>query len=324
MCTYTLDISDGESVNVMFLILGALGLYLGAEWLIRGAASLALRWGVSQTIVGLTIIGYGTSAPELMVSIDAGLNHQPDISLGNIVGSNICNIGLIVGISLLIRPLVFDRALAVTDGPFMLGAALILPLTFLFGDLGRWAGSIYLALLIFYTCLTIYRSRSTAKAKEEIVELSIDPQMSLWKEIGLCVGGLIVLLISARAFLWGAVAFAKYFGISDAVVGLTIVAVGTSLPELATSAVAAFKNQGDIALGNIVGSNIYNIFGILGAVGLISPLSGVGIGALDYAVMIGFTICFFLMLYFGKRLGRFSGACLLGAYIAYAALLYSA
>jgi cation:H+ antiporter len=149
VCSHTLDFSDGESVNIIFLIFGALGLYFGAEWLIRGAASLALRWGVSQTIVGLTIIGYGTSSPELMVSIDAGLNNQPEISLGNIVGSNICNIGLIVGISLLIRPLVFDRALAFTDGPFMLGAALLLPLTFYFGDLGRLTGSIYLALLIF-------------------------------------------------------------------------------------------------------------------------------------------------------------------------------
>jgi cation:H+ antiporter len=324
VCSHTLDFSDGESVNIIFLIFGALGLYFGAEWLIRGAASLALRWGVSQTIVGLTIIGYGTSSPELMVSIDAGLNNQPEISLGNIVGSNICNIGLIVGISLLIRPLVFDRALAFTDGPFMLGAALLLPLTFYFGDLGRLTGSIYLALLIFYTCLTIYRSRSAAKAEEEMIELAIDPQMPLWKEAGLCIGGLSILLISARAFLWGAVAFAKYFGISDAVVGLTIVAVGTSLPELATSAVAAFKNQGDIALGNIVGSNIYNILGILGAVGIVSPLSGVGIGALDYAVLLSLTICFYAMLYFGRRLGRLSGACLLGAYIAYAAFLYSA
>lgn len=324
MCSYTLDFSDGESVNFIFLILGAFGLYFGAEWLIRGSASLALRWGVSQTIVGLTIVGYGTSTPELMVSIDAALNQQPDISLGNIVGSNISNIGLIVGISLLIRPLAFDRTLAFTDGPFMLAAAILLPLTFLFGDLGRSAGLIYLALLIFYTCLTIYRSRSVAKAKEEMIEHAIDPQMPLWKETGLCIGGLIVLLISARIFLWGAVAFAKYFGISDAVVGLTIVAVGTSLPELATSAVAAFKNQGDIAIGNIVGSNIYNILGILGAVGIVSPLTGVGIGVFDYAVMLGFTVCFYAMLYFGKRLGRVSGACLLGAYIAYAAFLYSA
>lgn len=311
-------------MNLIYLLFGAIGLYFGAEWLIRGAASLALRWGVSQTIVGLTIIGYGTSSPELMVSIDAGLNQQPDISLGNIVGSNICNIGLIVGLSLLIRPLLFDRALALVDGPFMVIAAVILPLTFYFGELGRIAALIYLALLVFYTCYTIYRSRSNAKTEEEVREFSVDPSMPLWKEALLCIGGLGMLLISARSFLWGAVAFAQYFGISDAVVGLTIVAVGTSLPELATSAVAAFKNQGDIAIGNIVGSNIYNILGILGAVGLISPLSGEGISTFDYAVMLGFTFCFFAMLYFGKKMGRLSGACLLGAYIAYAITLYSA
>lgn len=310
-------------MSFVFLVAGAIGLYFGAEWLIRGSASLALRWGVSQTIVGLTIIGYGTSTPELMVSIDAGLNHQPEISLGNIVGSNICNIGLIVGLSLLIRPLLFDRALALVDGPFMLGTAILLPLTFYLGELGRIAGLIYLVLLIAYTCYTVHRSRNALKAEEEMQELSVDPSMPLWKELMLCIGGLLVLLISARAFLWGAVAFAKYFGISDAVVGLTIVAVGTSLPELATSAVAAFKNQGDIALGNIVGSNIYNILGILGAVGLISPLSGVGISTFDYAVMVIFTIWFFVMLYYGKKLGRLSGACLLGAYIAYAVTLYS-
>lgn len=311
-------------MNLVYLIVGAIGLYFGAEWLIRGAASLALRWGVSQAIVGLTIIGYGTSSPELMVSIDAALNQQPEISLGNIVGSNICNVGLIVGLSLLIRPLLFDRSLALIDGPFMVVTALILPLTFYFGELGWRAGLIYLALLALYTCFTIYRSRSNKKSEEEFRELSVDPSMPLWKEFLLCVGGLGILLISARSFLWGAVAFAQYFGISDAVVGLTIVAVGTSLPELATSAVAAYKNQGDIALGNIVGSNIYNILGILGAVGLISPLSGVGISTFDYAVMLTFTLWFFAMLYFGKKMGRLSGACLLGAYIAYAVTLYSA
>lgn len=299
------------------LAFGGLGLYFGAEWLIRGAGSLALRLGISPVIVGLTIIGYGTSTPELVVSIDAAMNQQPDISLGNIIGSNISNIGLIIGLCLILKPLTFHRQLALFDGLVMIASALLCALFVGTMGIGRLAGSLFLVMLLGYTLYTIKYEKNRGSKEVELMKQEVSASTSLTKDMFCIFLGLAVLLGGSKVFLYGAVGLARLFSVSEAAIGLTLVAVGTSLPELATSLLAAWRNKSDLAVGNIVGSNIYNILGILGLVGLFSPIAESQIRLADYAAMILFTLAFYGMIWNGKKAGRFSGAILLGAYAIY-------
>lgn len=304
------------------IIFGCIGLYYGAEWLIKGAGSFALRMGISPVVVGLTIIGYGTSSPELIVSIDSAWNQQPDIALGNVIGSNICNIGLIIGSSLLIRPTVFHRQLARFDGIVMVISAVLLSLTVWWGGVGRIAGIIYLCLVTAYTLYTLQYDKKRGREDLALMEGEVTKKASLFNDCFFMALGLGVLLVGARSFLYGSVEVARLFEVSEAVIGLTLVAVGTSLPELATSALAAWRGKSDIAVGNIVGSNIYNILGILGIVGVIAPIDPRHIHFLDFAVMLGFTLVFYGMIWRGKKSGRLTGALLLGAYLVYVIALY--
>lgn len=307
---------------LLAIIFGCIGLYYGAEWLIRGAGSFALRMGISPVVVGLTIVGYGTSAPELIVSVDSAWNNQPDISLGNIIGSNICNIGLIIGVSLMIRPMVFHRQLASFDGIVMVLSAGLLSATVWWGTIGRVAGTFYLLLVIAYTLYTIQYEKKRGKEHVASMEGEVTKKTSLLNDCLFMALGLGVLLVAARSFLYGSVGVARLFEVSEAVIGLTLIAVGTSLPEFATSALAAWRGKSDIAIGNIVGSNIYNILGILGLVGVIAPIHASHIHFLDFAVMLGFTLVFYAMIWRGKKSGRLTGALLLGAYLVYVIALY--
>lgn len=313
-------------------VIGIALLYYGAEFLVRGGVSLALKARISRLVIGLTLAAFATSAPELVVSIDSALNGSADISLGNVIGSNICNIALILGLCAILRPIPFHANLKRFDLPVMLFAAFTLTVFYcLSRGINRWEGAFFFLCIVVYTVLNVFLSKKQAtrqtKVKTNEAEAEFEAEDNNGKPLGVSLallavtGGVAMLIFGAKAFLISAVAFANAMGISEAVIGLTIVAVGTSLPELATSLVAALKGENDIAIGNIVGSNIFNVFCILGIVPVISPLMGQSIRGLDFAVMLGTSGALFLFGMFGKRLNRIQGALLLSAYIAYTVYL---
>ena len=326
--------------NLGLAVLGVALLYYGAEFLVRGGVSLALKGHVSRLVIGLTLAAFATSSPELVVSIDSALRGSADISLGNVIGSNICNVALILGLCAVLRPMPFHANLKRFDLPVMMFAMLALTgFYFLSHGISRLEGAFFCLCILTYTTLNVILSRrqeakkaaAVAAGNEAEIEggADIDPEVaeSMEKPLGVplavlaVAGGVAMLVLGAKSFLISAVAFADAFGISKAVTGLTIVAVGTSLPELATSFVAALKGENEIAIGNIVGSNIFNVFCILGVVPVILPLAGESIRGLDFIVMLGVSGALFLFGMFGKRLNRVQGALLLAAYIAYTAYL---
>ena len=322
--------------NLGLAVLGVALLYYGAEFLVKGGVSLALKAHISRLVIGLTLAALATSAPELVVSIDSALRGSADISLGNVVGSNICNVALILGLCAILHPMPFHANLKRFDLPVMLFAMLALTgFYFLSHGINRWEGAFFFLCILTYTTLNVILSKKQEAKKEAEgvaeaeADSGVDPEVeeSMKKPLGVplallaVAGGVAMLVFGAKSFLIAAVAFANAAGISEAVTGLTIVAVGTSLPELATSFVAALKGENDIAIGNIVGSNIFNVFCILGIVPVISPLMGQSIRGLDFAVMLGTSGALFLFGMFGKRLNRVQGALLLAAYIAYTVYL---
>ena len=322
--------------NLGLAVLGVALLYYGAEFLVKGGVSLALKARISRLVIGLTLAAFATSAPELVVSIDSALRGSADISLGNVVGSNICNVALILGLCAVLHPMPFHANLKKFDLPVMLFAMLALTgFYFLSHGINRWEGAFFFLCILTYTTLNVILSKKQEAKKEAEgvaeaeADSGVDPEVeeSMKKPLGVplallaVAGGVAMLVFGAKSFLIAAVAVANAAGISEAVTGLTIVAVGTSLPELATSFVAALKGENDIAIGNIVGSNIFNVFCILGIVPMISPLVGQSIRMLDFAVMLGTSGALFLFGMFGKRLNRVQGALLLAAYIAYTVYL---
>ena len=239
--------------SLTLLILSLVALYIGAGWLVQGSSALALKAKISPLVVGLTIVAFGTSAPELVVSLNATLSGQGDIAIGNIVGSNIFNIGVILGVSATICPLQVKKQLLRIDIPVMLAATVLFTILFWNGTLGRTEGLFFLTGIIIYTIFSLFYSRKhgTEGSSQELEE-----QPKHWAVDTLAiVGGLVVLVFASRLLVDNAVSIAKELGVSEAVIGLTIVAAGTSMPELATSIVAAYKRKTDIAIGNIVGSD---------------------------------------------------------------------
>lgn len=307
------------------MVLGSLVLlYLGAAWLVRGSASLALRLGLTPLIVGLTVVAYGTSMPELIVSSKAALAHQGDIAVGNVVGSNIFNIGVILGLTALLCPLRVQSQLVKLDTPIMIGVSLLLLAMFWDAHISRPEAAVLFAGIVVYTIANIRLARKHAAA--EIMsefDASVPRPSKHWRlDLLFILLGLVVLVIGSRLLVAGSVNLARAWGLSEAVIGLTIVAAGTSMPELATSIVAAWKKQADIALGNIVGSNIYNILCILGFSGLLAPIDGPGIKALDLGVMFGTSAILLPIMWTGYRLQRWEGGLLLLVYCGYVALLW--
>ena len=298
-------------MEILYVLGGLVGLFLGGEALLRGAVGVAQAARLSPLVIGLTVVGFGTSTPELLVSLKAALDGAPDIALGNIVGSNIANILLILGISALVWPItVADKALR-RDGIVMLGAAVALFAVVAFGSLGRVTGIALVLALITYLWIALRQPRPDA-------DTAVAPDRPLWAS-GLWVAlGLVGLMLGAKYLVDGAVIMARDFGVSEAFIGLTIVAVGTSLPELATSLVAALRKQSDIALGNIIGSNIFNILGILGVTAAITPIAAAPrFAQFDLPVMVGVSIVFALVLWRGGRIGRVAGLLCLAAYAVY-------
>lgn len=300
-------------------------LYFGAEGLVRGSSSLALRLGVGPLLVGLTVVAFGTSTPELVVSLKAAYLGQGDISVGNVVGSNICNIGLILGFSALIIPIKVASQIVRIDTPIMIGATALALLFLRDGALSRVEGIIFFALLLVYVIFSIRLAKRQAAdplAAEFTEEIKVSKR-GVWVDVALIIAGLVMLVLGARFLVDAAIDIAKAAGLSEAVIGLTIVAVGTSLPEFATSLVAALKKEADIAVGNVVGSNIFNILGILGISATVTPLSSSGITGIDLGVMAAFALVLWIFSRTGFRITRVEGLAMLLGYAAYVGWLVS-
>ncbi|MFH1194865.1 MAG: calcium/sodium antiporter [bacterium] len=314
-------------LTVLFLFGGIVVIYFGAEILIKGSTDFALKLGVKPIIVGLTFIAFGTSSPELFVGLNAAVAGNSIISLGNIIGSNICNIALILGLAAFISPMNVESAFIKKELPILIAVTLLLTLLLIDKELGRIDGAILLTALFVH----MYMSYSTArKEKNKIVEAEFSEEYSpshrtLFQNVLYMIGGIGLLVIGSYLFVDGATKAGAFFGLNGLVIGLTFVAVGTSLPELATSVVSAFKKENDIAISNIVGSNIFNILGVLGIIALINPIDAASVKLVDYLVMIEFTLILYLMTKTGALVVRISGAVLLLGYLAYIfSLLFSA
>ncbi len=298
-------------------------LYFGGEALVRGASELALRLGVSALAIGLTVVAFGTSAPELAVSLDAALSGADDIALGNVIGSNIANIALILGLTLLIRPIAVEAKIVRIDAPLLVAASVGLVVILADGRASRAEGGVLAVCLVAYVVFTFLGSRREPEpVQDEFAAAAPSTHPSLLLSIVLLVFGLGMLILGGRQLVAAAVGFATAFGVPQAVIGLTIVAVGTSLPELATSLVAVAKGQNDIAVGNVVGSNLFNILGILGITGLVHPLAMGQIAPGDLALMLLLAVALALLMFIRRRLGRLEGALLLGTFVAYTTWLF--
>lgn len=310
------------------LLAGIVLLFLGGESLIRGAVAGAKRMGVSPLLTGLVVVGFGTSAPELVVSVDAAIREQPDIAVGNIVGSNIGNILLIMGLCAVICPMNVHPLALRRDGVVVVAASLLFIVLAWSGALGRWEAALLLAMLTAYLMWAYWTERNQSLPEAEMhsaeaEELSAIPSSTAMIIVALVLG-LIMLIGGSQLLLYGAIGLAQSIGISEAVIGLTIVAVGTSLPEMAVSVIAALRRHADVAVGNILGSNIFNVLGILGISAFLQPLPiAARVSQFDQWIMLGSASILLLFLYTGMRLSRWEGAALLGGYAAYIALSFT-
>ncbi len=314
--------------NSILLVAGGLVLLaLGGELLVRGAVGLAARLGISPLLAGLTIVGFGTSTPELATSVQAALGGSPGIAVGNVVGSNIANILLILGISAIILPLAVNPASFKRDSIALGGSAVLATAAVLLGVIGALTGVVLLACLVGYIWYA-FKSESAAdddecrrheaEADDRPVPLNTGPAIL----VGMIIAGLVAAIFGAGLLVDGATVLASAAGVSESVIGLTVVAIGTSLPELIACVIAVLRKHADVALGNIVGSNIYNILGILGTTAIITPIEvPAEIAAIDIWVMLGVTALLIVQLRSGWRLTRIEGAVLVALYCGYTAFL---
>lgn len=264
--------------QLLLFALGILGLYYGAEWLVRGAGRLARGWGVSSLTIGLTVVAFGTSAPELAVGVFSAVNGEPELALGNVVGSNVMNIALILGLTALLLPVEVGAGVIRREIPVMILVTLATALFALDGSIGPADALLLLTLFALYFWVVFRgprRGRQQAESEyDEFVQGSDagGPPATVWVNLGLVLIGTVVMIVGARILVVAAIFFARRLGLSEMVIGLTIVAIGTSLPELATALVAVWRKKSEIAVGNIVGSNVFNLCAILGATALIAPI----------------------------------------------------
>lgn len=316
--------------DALLFVAGLAGLVIGATLLVRGASRLALSFGISPLVVGLTIVAFGTSAPELAVSVGAVLDGRTDIAVGNAVGSNIFNVLFILGASALITPLVVNLQLIRQEVPIMIGAALLLLLLGLDGRLGAFDAALLAALMAAYTVFLIVQSRRASAQATEYDEEVKPAAEGAWDaklpvQLLLIAAGLGFLVVGSEALVGAAVNFAKALGVSDVVIALTIVAAGTSMPEVATSITAALKGERDIAVGNVVGSNTFNILGCLGISGLASGGAGLPLAPslLSFDIWVMLAVCLACLPVFltGREIARWEGGLFVGYYVAYVTYL---
>ncbi len=299
---------------------GLIALAAGAELLVRGGAMIARRLGVSPLVVGLTIVAFGTSAPELVVSVRAAWDGLGAIAIGNVVGSNIANIGLILGIAGLLRPLAVHVRVIRLEVPLTIAVSVLGALVCLGGVVSRAEGGVLVGGLAIWLGWTVRAARREGRARDGASEPVAAPAGTWVGDVVRVLAGLALLAGGAEALVRGATSIARAAHVSEAVIGLTLVAVGTSLPELATTVAAARRGESDLAIGNVVGSNLFNVLGILGAAALFRPLSPAGISAVDLGVMALAAIALLPLVATGKRLSRAESAALLAGYVVYVAI----
>jgi cation:H+ antiporter len=324
-------------MDYLILLLGLAVLVLGGEFLVRGAVGFSRTMRISPLVIGMTVVAFGTSAPELLVSLKSALAGNSGIAIGNVVGSNIANIALVLGVTVLIFPIFTDRQTKIVDYPMLIGATLLFYLFSLDGLLEFYEGLIFISILIIFITLLISHSRKRNKRQDIEDDHPIEDdgsdstksakkKASFWKSMFLLFLGFIGLYFGADWFIQGAVSIADVFLAGnpnkDAIIGVTVVAFGTSAPELVASCVAAFKKETDISIGNLIGSNLFNIFAVLGITAMVTPIEvSDSIIKFDFTWMIGLTFLLLFMLYFGKKIGRLKGAILFSSYVTYITLI---
>ncbi len=307
----------------IMIAIGLTGLFVGGEMLVRGAVTIAKAYGLPPMVIGLTLVGFGTSTPELVTSVQAALSGSAGIAIGNVVGSNIGNILLILGVSAMLLPLAVARDALRRDGSVMIAATLALLGVVLFGEITRWIGVGFVTALAAYL-FVVFRSVSKTKETSDAVVYEKEaaaipgPDLGLSAAIGVAVVGLIATIIGARLLVDGAISVAEFAGISETVIGLTVVAIGTSMPELVTAVIAVRKGQGDVVIGNVIGSNLFNVMGIVGVTALIHPVTvPVEIATFDIWVLLGASVLLIGFARTGWTINRLEGGAFLVAYLGY-------
>ena len=316
-------------MTIVWFSLGLAALVVGAEALVRGAARLSLAFGISPLVVGLTVVAFGTSSPELAVSVQSAWSGQVDIAIGNVVGSNIFNVLFILGLSAAITPLLVNQQLIRQEVPVMIGVSLLLWALAADGGIGFWDGALLAGLLAAYTFLVIRQSRRETRAVQAEYDDAFAKPRGGWDahwgvQVLLIVGGLALLVLGSRWLVEAAVTFARHLGVSELVIGLTIIAAGTSLPEVATSILAAVRGERDIAVGNVVGSNIFNILAVLGVSAIVAPTTltvSPAALAFDIPVMVAVAVACLPVFFTGNLIARWEGLLFVAYYAAYAGYL---
>ncbi len=316
-------------MTIFLLVGGLVLLILGAEAMVRGASRLAAALGISPLVIGLTVVAFGTSSPELAISLQSTLQGQADIAVGNVVGSNLFNILVIIGLSALITPLVVHQQLVRLDVPLLIGVSLLTWWMAADGVIARWEGGLLFAGLVVYLVFLVWQSRrESQEVQDEYAQEYGDGRARDWRlwlvNLGLVAVGLVLLVVGADWLVEGAVAIARAFGLSELIIGLTIIAAGTSLPEVATSVLAAIRGERDIAVGNAVGSNLFNIMAVLALTSIFAP-SGVNVAPaainFDIPVMTAVAIAALPIFFTGNLIARWEGAVFLAYYVAYTVYL---
>ncbi|WP_417265326.1 calcium/sodium antiporter [Brumimicrobium sp.] len=312
-------------IDISLIVIGLILLIAGGEFLVKGAVGISVKAKLSKLVIGMTVVSFGTSTPELLVSLQSASEGLPEIAIGNVIGSNIANLALVLGVTVLIFPMPVARNTIKYDWPMMMLASLLF---FVFAydlQIQRWEGLTLFLLLVIFIIFIIMKSR-----KSQVVEMDEIPgiedltqKISVWKNILYLLIGLLGLYFGSNWLISGAKSLALEVGLSNHVIGITIVAFGTSVPELATSVVAAYKKETDISVGNLIGSNIFNIMAVLGLTAIVKPI-GVEENVLSWDIlwMIGFALLLLPMMVFNRKVGRFSGFILLGLYIFYIISLF--
>ena len=310
-------------MDYIYLILGLSMLAIGGEFLVKGSVSLALRLKISTLVVGITVVSFATSAPELLVSLDAALSGYPDVSLGNVIGSNISNIGLVLGLTALIFPLnVADDAYK-TNYPMLLGVSLVFALLiYEFQTIQFWMGALFIFTLLIFVVIVLRRSRKeVVQAAQDDVFFEQVKYYPVWKSTTYLILGGLALYYGADFLINGAISVAREWGVTERVISISVIAIGTSVPELAASIIAALRKEESLAIGNILGSNIFNVLAVLGITSLVTdlPIGDAKIFTKDIWIMLGFVLLLYLVVrVFSKRtINRFEGCLMLLAYIAY-------
>ena len=316
-----------ELLDIGWVVLGLVLLYFGAEWLVQGASELAIRFGISPLVVGLTVVAFGTSAPELVVSVKANFEGNGGMAIGNVVGSNICNIALVLALGAVIYPLAIQRQVIRREMPVLLVSTAVFLLMMRDGVVDRVEAGILFGGVVLYIVTSLVQAQSedineSDDVPAELVEAARNGGKNrIYFNLFLVVVGALVLVAGADRMVFGGERIARFYGVPEAIIGLTLFAFGTSLPELATSVVAAFKKQGDIIVGNAVGSCIFNLLAVIGVAGLVKPLEGQGMTMIHYGVMLGVAFILMPMMYHRMKLDRWEGVTLLIGYAGFTAWL---